>query len=209
MTVSTYALLQTAVGRWLNRSDLTADIPTFIEMAEASFKRREEFQEEFRGTLTIDAANVALPDDCREVTSLYLDGTSFRGPLEIISPEQLAIKKALFGYLGIPQYAAVSSNGTELLIAPEPSETFIAQMVYLLKLTSLSATNTSNWLLVDHPDIYLYGALVQSAPFLKDDVRIATWKDLLEGAVAELWSLLRRRQFSPNTPIQRPMRAIG
>ncbi len=39
MSISTYAELQTAVGNWLNRADLTARIPEFIELFEARVKR--------------------------------------------------------------------------------------------------------------------------------------------------------------------------
>lgn len=33
----------------------------------------------------------------------------------------------------------------------------------------------TNWLLDSFPDIYFYGALVHSAPYLRDDARIALW----------------------------------
>ena len=33
----------------------------------------------------------------------------------------------------------------------------------------------SNWLLACAPDAYLYGALLESAPYIKDDERIAVW----------------------------------
>lgn len=47
---------------------------------------------------------------------------------------------------------------------------------------SLFATDP-NWLITAHPDVYLYGALVESAPYLKDDARIATWAGRLELAL--------------------------
>jgi hypothetical protein len=42
----------------------------------------------------------------------------------------------------------------------------------------------SNWLLEIAPDAYLYGSLVQSAPYLKDDGRVQVWGGLYAGAVA-------------------------
>ena len=39
-------------------------------------------------------------------------------------------------------------------------------------LTDLAPTN---WLLTKHPDVYLYGALLESAPYTKEDERINVW----------------------------------
>ncbi len=48
-------------------------------------------------------------------------------------------------------------------------------MVYRTNIPALSDTNTSNWLLDLAPDLYLYGALLESAPYIKEDARIQTW----------------------------------
>jgi len=37
------------------------------------------------------------------------------------------------------------------------------------------ATNDPNWLLSLAPDLYLYGTLLETAPYLKEDGRIQTW----------------------------------
>lgn len=52
--------------------------------------------------------------------------------------------------------------------------------------TTLSDGNTSNWLLTNHPDVYLYGALLEAQPYLMDDARIATWAQIFERVVAEV-----------------------
>ena len=39
MPIATYTDLQSSVADWLNRSDLSAVIPTFIQLAEAKFNR--------------------------------------------------------------------------------------------------------------------------------------------------------------------------
>jgi hypothetical protein len=52
--------------------------------------------------------------------------------------------------------------------------------------TALSADGDTNWLLTNHPDVYLYGSLVHTAPYLKDDARIALWAGLLAQAMGEI-----------------------
>jgi len=47
----------------------------------------------------------------------------------------------------------------------------------------LSDSTTTNWLLEYYPDAYLYGSLVHSAPYLKEDARLQTWAALYQSAV--------------------------
>jgi hypothetical protein len=57
---------------------------------------------------------------------------------------------------------------------------------------------SSNWILRDHPDAYLYGALLQAAPFLRDDERIAVWGGLFERAIDGINKHEFRRQSGGN-----------
>ena len=57
------------------------------------------------------------------------------------------------------------------------------ELLYYQKIPALSASNTTNWLLTAHPDVYLYGALMQSAPYLDDDQRMQVWSTLYGNAV--------------------------
>jgi len=50
----------------------------------------------------------------------------------------------------------------------------------------LSDTNSDNWLLLEAPDVYLYGALLHSAPYLAEDQRVAVWAQLYSAAVMQL-----------------------
>lgn len=209
MAINSYATLQTAVANWLNRADLTSRIPEFIGLAEARFGRHEAVQSERRETLTLATAAVTLPTDCREVRSLTYDDGIRHGPIEIISPEELPMKNAAFGATGVPRFGAVVKDGTELLLAPAPDQSYSTTIVYLVTFTSLSATVTTNWLLRGHPDLYLFGALVEAEPYLKNDERVGLWKARLDEGLEELRLLVERRRYSANTPVMRPRRAIG
>lgn len=57
-------------------------------------------------------------------------------------------------------------------------------------LVSLMTTDP-NWLLTAHPDIYLYGTLVEAAPFLKDDARVPVWEARLQDAIESLSGSVR------------------
>jgi hypothetical protein len=59
-------------------------------------------------------------------------------------------------------------------------------LTYYATIPALSVSNTTNWLLTDSPDLYLYGALLQAAPYLQDDQRISTWGTLYERCLNDL-----------------------
>jgi hypothetical protein len=58
--------------------------------------------------------------------------------------------------------------------------------VFYSKIPALSDSNTTNWLLTASPDIYLYGSLMQSAPYLRDDDRVGIWASLYQKAIDDL-----------------------
>ncbi len=211
MALDTFANLKTAIAQWLQRTDLTADIPDFITLCEDEIARRVETEFERRDVITLDKEIVTLPSDVREVTSLALDDDQRRGPIEILSPEQLTAYKAASGRsTSYPRKAAITTNGTELILAPVPDQAYTAEIIYSTKLDRLSATVTSNWILDDHSDVYLYGSLIHSAPFLKDDNRVqTTWEPRFEKALPQLAALIDRRKWAANTPVMRPRRIIG
>jgi hypothetical protein len=61
-------------------------------------------------------------------------------------------------------------------------------MVYRQNIPAL-ASNTTNWLLALAPDLYLYGALLESAPYIKEDGRIQTWGLGFTAALSDLNNL--------------------
>lgn len=210
MSLDTFTNLKTSIADWLNRSDLTSVIPDFITMAEAKFNRDPRVQHEVRITITVSAATYALPSDTKSVTSLYFDDGTRQGAIEIVPPEQFAIIEGSRGTLtGAPRFAAISEDSATLLLSPVPDQSYTVQMIYEAKLTALSSGSPSNWLLSKHPDIYLFGTLLESAPYLKDDQRLPVWATELENRLTALGQLATHRRFSANSPVIRPRRAIG
>lgn len=59
-------------------------------------------------------------------------------------------------------------------------------MLYYQKIDELGSVNTSNWVLNNFPDAYLYGSLVHSSPYLAEDNRIQTWAALYQKAINDI-----------------------
>lgn len=178
MSITTYAELQSSIADWLLRDDLTSVIPTFISLAEAKFNRRiRDYRMVKRATAQVDTAYFAIPSDWQENIRFQLN-TSPITTLEYVTPDQAAEEKRLYNSSGRPAFFTMI--GDEFQIVPAPDSTYNAELTYYAKIPALSGSNTSNWLLTKAPDIYLYGALMEAAPYLDDDARIQVWGNLLE-----------------------------
>jgi hypothetical protein len=60
----------------------------------------------------------------------------------------------------------------------------VAEMAYYARQQLAMANDATNAVLATYPAIYIYGSLIHSAPFLRDDSRVATWQKLYDGAIA-------------------------
>ena len=204
--ITNYASLQSTVMDWLDWPDLENAVPTFIQMAEAKFRRDARCRKlQDRGMFLISADGAQLPPDLQSLEAWWHDGPTYYGPIEIVGADQIGALKARYGPSGPPAYAALV-DGTAVF-APAPDGSYTTRMTYWRTITPLSDENTTNWLLESHPDVYLYGSLVESAPYLKDDGRIETWGVLLERALNELHRSTWDRQFSGT--MRRQVRPIG
>jgi len=185
MALTTYTELKTSIGDWLNRSDLTTAIPDFISLAEAQVERTLRTRQMIvRANASFDAQYGAVPSDFLETKSLKLTSTNPQTPLQFLSIDALDNEAANYTASGKPKFFGVV--GGQFRIVPTPDSNYTTELTYYAKLTKLSSSVASNWLLSSSPDIYLYGALLQAAPYLQDDARIQTWATLYERALNDL-----------------------
>ena len=187
MAIATYSQLQASVADWLNRTDLTSAIGDFVALAELQFNRSIRHRYMItRSQATIDSEYSATPADWIQTVSLILE-TNPVTQMEFVTNEALNALKSGSSATGTP--SRYSHVGTEIQVYPAPDNTatgYTAELVYYAKIEALSDTNTSNWLLTHNPDIYLYGTLMQSAPYLQNDERITVWASLYQRAIDDL-----------------------
>lgn len=176
--ITNYTELQTAIASWLNRDDLTDDIPAFIQLAEAQIARRLR-KSTVRAALSLSSSAVVLPAACAELRSLRFDTSSLNSAIPVVTPETLAGYRS--SAAGAPRVAAVVGN--VLLLDRTPDQTYAAEIVYFSTLTPLSDSVATNDVLLSAPDMYLYGALKEAAPFLENDERVPLWTAKFEEAL--------------------------
>ena len=196
MSITTYSELKAAVANFLNRDDLTAVIPTFIALAEAQIQRDVRSNKMMaRSQAQIETRYLDLPADWVETIRLHVaDGTGHR--LELTSLDDMLQERASHNGAGAGRPSLYAHIGTSIEVYPEPATTYDLELMYYQKIAALSDSNTSNWLLADAPDVYLYGALMQSAPYLVDDARIQVWAQLYGNATASINTRAEEARFS-------------
>jgi hypothetical protein len=177
-----YTSLQAAVTEYLARDQdatLIARIPTFIQLAEAKFNRQLFVRQmEQRSTALVDITSsepefISLPADFQSMRRVRLSSVTGKPCLEFKSGTQMDEYR-----FGISDVAAqplfFTVFGDEIELAPTPDQNYTVEMIYRQNIPTL-ASNSCNWLLALAPDLYLYGALLESAPYIKEDGRIQTW----------------------------------
>jgi hypothetical protein len=181
MAFTSYSDLKTTVANYLGRSDLTAQIPDFIRLAETRMARdlrTRQMLKSATATMTGADAKVALPTDFMEVRDLYILGNP-RVPVTYLSPSAFT-RDARADESGKPFYYTVLAS--EFLFAPVPDTSYTLQILYYAKPVVLSDSNASNVFLANYYDALLYGSLAEAEPYLVNDARLQTWISLYDRA---------------------------
>lgn len=206
MALDTYSGLKTSIADYLNRDDLTSIIPSFITLAEAKFNRKLRVRQMVkRANATIDTQYFAFPADFLQAKELQLN-TNPITYLQYVTQNQGTYGSAnQYISIGKPEYYTII--GTQIEVIPTPDTGYAGELTYYGKITALSDSNTSNWLLAYAPDLYLYGALLEATPYLKDDERLAVWSTLYTNSIGDI-EIADQRASVASTPIVRA-RSLG
>lgn len=205
MAIATYSDLKSSVADWLNRDDLTAVIPDFITMAEARFNRTLRTNSMItKASATASAETLALPADWLQTLTIQ-SSTVADPPLVYVTPQEY-YEDALLAPTGDPK--AYTIIGTDIYLQPAPASSYPVAHVYYQAIPALSDINTTNWLLTKAPDAYLYGALMQAEPYLKNDERVSLWATGLQNAIDALM-LEDERTRRPTGALVQRKRSFG
>lgn len=181
MALDSYTNLLTAVGAELHRNDVTASlVADWVDLCEADFNRRLRVRQMETSTTgnTSAGGTLALPSDYLEATSLYIDVSSRR---QTLRPVGLSEYGNLSGADDLGTPFGYVLTGTTISFVPAPDAAYKWYLYYFARIAAL--TSTANWVLENHPDIYFYGSLMHSAPYLKNDKRLVIWTALYEAGI--------------------------
>ena len=188
--VMTYDSLTSTVLQYLERSyaAVVDAIPTFITMCEFEIAQNIKTlgqMEVVDSNMTINNPVIAKPARWRKTTSMTLSVSGQKQPMLVRKLEYLNTYAQDVTATGVPLYYA-DYDYDHWLVAPTPNVAYAFEALCYTRLEPLSSSNQTNWLTINAPNAMLFGTLKQTAPFLKNDARLAVWKQMFDEALAAL-----------------------
>jgi hypothetical protein len=165
MGLSTFDELKAAVADWLDREDLSGRTGDFIALAEARLNRLMGFSA-LTARVELEAgagqAELAAPADLRDALSLVRAGDGD----------------------GDGAAQGFRAEAGRLVLTPPPETPVRLVLTYRAR-PRLSEAAPANPVLAEHPDLYLFGALAEAAPFLRDGEMLAVFAARFDAALTE------------------------
>jgi hypothetical protein len=192
MSMTTYDGLKASIANWLNRTDLTAEIPDFIELAENRIAHEIRIPTNERSAIiSVDSEGfTTLPSDFLELKDVFYNYE----PLTRVSLSDLYSYKPQSGK---PALFARETYKLKFFPTPALSASDELRMIYYYDVGRLSNSQTTNPLLSLAPELFLYGSLVEAANFLNSDAQ--KWEIGFQSAVGRLTKHARDSEFSGAT----------
>ena len=203
MSLSTYAEVKTSIANWLNRSDLTDEIADdFIKLVESEYnsKLRIKAMLNSDSSFSIDAETVAVPSGFLQVRDFYIVQGAVKYSLTYMAPTQMDQIKG-GSTTGRPNVYTIL--GDNFRFSPTPDTTYTATLNYYKAIAALSDSATTNYILTNHPGIYLYGSLYHAANFLGgiDPSKLQNWLQLYQTGLERIERNDKEDQWS-GSPLQ-------
>jgi hypothetical protein len=193
MSITSYSELQTAIGNWLDRDDLTSYIPDFITLAEKRIYRECRLRcMEVALNSTIASGVIAVPSTYVELKHAYIDGSP-TSPLQRRTAQWIYEHYPTRSADGKP--AHIARDVDSFIFAPYPDSGYVVKGTYYQSLTALS-TSLTNWFTANAPGLLLFAALCEAEPFLKNDDRLTLWETKYQAEKNALVMAEKQEQFS-------------
>lgn len=200
MAITNYSDLKTTVANYLARTDLTAQIPDFIQLAEVRLRRDLRIRQMLKSVTTTTTggdATVSLPSDFLELRDLFVDTNPARD-LQYVTPSIFS-RNGRTTESGLMVFYTILAD--EIKFAPTPDTNYTLEMLYYAAPALLSDSNVSNVFLANCPDLVLYGSLIEAEPYLMNDARIQLWAGMYDRGLASLTASDDRAESS-GVPLQ-------
>jgi hypothetical protein len=189
--ITDYASLKTAISEWFMGRDMSADVDVFIDLAESYFNAKlRTRQMETKTDLTPSSGECTLPTDYIEYKRV-VELASIRRRLAYIT-EDAAENLYPTRSAGLANHFMIlGSTLTALPISGNDIE-----LTYYQKIPALSDSNTTNWLLSEHPNLYLHASLLYCAKYVVDEPMMMTESTFVQNYVDLIHAADNRGKFA-------------
>lgn len=181
-----YSDLKTQVANYLHRTDLAGQIPTFIALAE-SFLFRElhikEMQISVAGTTT--GGYVTLPADFGSVARITVQYSGYERNLDYKAQAQYSTTVEVF-----PLYYSLENNKLRIWGAGDGQA---YTLYYIPEIPNLSDVVSSNWLIENAAELYLYASALEGAKYIRDNAEVQKLSEIVNTSLESVKRFSERR----------------
>jgi hypothetical protein len=180
MAIGNYSQLQTSIASFMDRADISTNIPDLIALAEARLNRLLKSVETdviltgVSGSRSISI--VSLPIVTPISLHIIIDGDE--GPLQQMNDGNMVYVDDTFA----PSQWAIDGTNIDFDCLLDNSYSFRFRYQSKLALSDASPTNT---LLTNHPDVYLAASIMWGGIFIKDAGTAQGFKAILDEFISE------------------------
>lgn len=194
----TFTTLKEDLQRYLERGNSAATDPTVFEQLPRLInlaERRIATELKVQGlinvvttALTVGQSVYAKPDRWKDTVSINIGTGTGNATRTFLLPRSYEYARSYWpdeAQTGTPVFYA-DYNYNNWLVLPTPDAAYPMEILYYHTPPLLDTTTQTNWLTDEMPQLLLYGALLEATPFLKNDSRIATWREMYDRAAQAL-----------------------
>lgn len=185
VSLADYSALAASVSRWTHRTDLADAIPEFVLLAESRISRDLRIRKQIVSTVlstTAGEQGILIPDDWLEFENLSV-GVMPERQLTYVTIEQLDARFPKNGPAGVPFFYTIEGN--QVLFGPMPNAIYPINILYFSRFDSLLTAQT-NWLLTNHPSVYLFSVLMEAMLYTQNMEMLAVYTQRYQAEMAQL-----------------------
>jgi len=196
-TITDYASLIAAALNNAHRNDaaLTSQMDRLVQLAEMEmFRELPLLQLETTSTGTT-GSTIPYPSGLGQIERLSVSLYGGDATLDYVSP-------AAYRPSGVGQPCSFVVENETIRLIPSPAAAYAYTLYYTADLSPLSTSNTTNWLVLNAPDLYFYALNVQVAIWTKDTEEQAQNIPLYQRSMDSVQRRDRRRQLPARGGLQ-------
>jgi hypothetical protein len=121
---------------------------------------------------TVAAGVIAVPTGYLGLKNAYISSTNPIVGLDRRSSNWIYDQYPNRSPQDVPKF--IAREESSFIFGPYPNDSYVITLIYWARLAALSTA--INTVFTNYPGLYLFGALAEAAPFLKDDKRVPLWE---------------------------------
>lgn len=204
-----YATFKAYLARFVWRNGDTvfeADLDNMIDMAHSRLNRDLRMQRMVvTNSYNLTSDSLALPSDYLELRTIT--SNSQPAPLQYVSPFERERIKLINASVFQPVYTVAGQNlffVGPMAATDDPARAVI--LTYYSKIPDFAVADTS-WLADDYLDLYTYAVLRHTPAYLKEDERVALWKNEYDETLGSVINSEAGRKYA-GSPLRAPMPGV-